>query len=346
MRLDLIIPDLFLPLPPGGAFDIYSQPALPDLETLFARATRTTASGSDLESYLLAHFGAPPTQSGIAALSLLADGGQAENRYWMRVDPVHLQAQRDKLALVCGELMAITEMEANALVGALNQHYADDDMKFFCPRPERWYVTSSHSPDLITHPLPQVAGQAINDKLPSGPDGKLWQSRMNEMQMLLHMHPVNQAREDAGLPLLNSVWFWGGGALPAVPARPARHCWADETLTRGLARAAGCPSHPLPQNAEAWIKEAAPNSEHLIVWDAPRRAAQYGDYAAWHACLAQFEAQWAKPLLRALRDGRIERLNLHTVSAHSVQTFSLNRAAAWRFWRRRKSLKHYAPTFS
>jgi len=231
-------------------------------------------------------------------------------------------------------------------VDALNQHYADDDMKFFCPQPERWYVTSSRSPDLITHPLPQVAGQAINDKLPSGPDGKLWQSRMNEMQMLLHMHPVNQARENAGLPILNSVWFWGGGTLPTVPAHPARHCWANETLTRGLARAAGCPTHSLPQNADAWLKDAKPSNEHLIVWDTPRRAAQYGDYAAWHACLAQFETQWAKPLLRALRDGRIDKLTLHVVSTDSVQTFNLNRAAVWRFWRRRKSLKQYAPTVS
>lgn len=346
MILDLIIPDLFLPLPPGGALDIYPQQPLPDLETLLARASRAAASGSDLESCLLAHFGAPPIQSGIAALSLLADGGQPENRYWLRADPVHLQAQRDKLVLVCGELMAITQNEANALVDALNQHYADDDMKFFCLQPERWYVTSNRIPDLVTHPLPQVAGQAINDKLPSGADGKLWQSRMNEMQMLLHMHPVNLARENAGLPILNSVWFWGGGTLPAIPPRPARRCWADETLTRGLARAAGCPTHPLPSNADAWLNQAAPNAEHLIVWDQPRHAAQYGDYAAWHACLAQFETEWAKPLLRALRDGRVDRLNLHAVSAHSVQTFSLNRAATWRFWRRRKSLKQYAPAIS
>jgi len=130
VKLDLIIPDLFLPLPPGGALDIYVQLTLPNLEALLARATRTTASGKDFESYLLAYFGAPPTQSGIAALSLLADGGQPENRYWLRADPVHLQAQRDKLVLVCGELMAITQNEANALVDALNQHYADDDMKF------------------------------------------------------------------------------------------------------------------------------------------------------------------------------------------------------------------------
>ncbi|OFZ69158.1 MAG: hypothetical protein A2Z01_05185 [Betaproteobacteria bacterium RBG_16_58_11] len=82
------------------------------------------------------------------------------------------------------------------------------------------------------------------------------------------------------------------------------------------------------------------------MWDQPRHAAQYGDYAAWHACLAQFETEWAKPLLRALRDGQIGQLTLHAVSARSVQTFSIDRAAAWRFWRRRKSLKQYAPIVS
>ena len=346
MLVNLIIPDLFLPQPPGGALDIYTQLALPHLETLLARATGEAKLGSDLESYLLAHFDVSVTSSGIAALTLLADGGQAENYYWLRADPVHLQAQRDNLVLVCGELMAITQNEANALVHALNQHYADDDMKFFCLHPERWYVSTSRSPDLITHLLPQVAGQAINDKLPSGPDGKLWRQRMNEMQMLLHTHPVNQARENAGLPPLNSVWFWGGGTLPSVQPRPARHSWADEALARGLAHAAGSTTHPLPQNADAWLNAAAPSAEHLIVWDAPRRAAQYGDYAAWHACLAAFETQWAQPLMRALRNGRVDKLTLHAVGTQSVQTFSVNRAATWRFWRRRKPLKQYAPSVS
>jgi hypothetical protein len=41
-----------------------------------------------------------------------------------------------------------------------------------------------------------------------------------EAQMTLHGHPLNAAREAAGQRPINSVWFWGCGAMPtrALPA--------------------------------------------------------------------------------------------------------------------------------
>ena len=49
------------------------------------------------------------------------------------------------------------------------------------------------------------------------PDGAInWMRLQNELQMVLHAHPVNAAREDAGKPTINGVWFWGGGVMPKL----------------------------------------------------------------------------------------------------------------------------------
>jgi len=45
--------------------------------------------------------------------------------------------------------------------------------------------------------------------------------------------------------------------------------------------------------------------------------------------LAQLDRQWFKPLLSALRRGRLTRLELHAAG----RSVTLNPAAVWQFWR-------------
>jgi hypothetical protein len=44
------------------------------------------------------------------------------------------------------------------------------------------------------------------------PQQERWLKRLlTEVQMLLHHHPVNLARQEQGLPVINSLWCWAGG---------------------------------------------------------------------------------------------------------------------------------------
>jgi hypothetical protein len=54
--------------------------------------------------------------------------------------------------------------------------------------------------------------------LAGGADRGVWLRLQSEAQMLLHDHPVNRERAARGWPPLNSLWFWGGGALPPAGA--------------------------------------------------------------------------------------------------------------------------------
>ena len=145
---------------------------------------------------------------------------------WLRADPVHLQVNMDQLLLVPGSALQISAEDADALTTALNRHFAEDGLQFVAPHPNRWYVRLTHTAAVTHTPLDQVAGQNINDFLPQGADAMRWHQWLNEIQMLLYTHPANDAREQQGLPLIHSVWFWGEGTpqpgvMEGIRVRPA-----------------------------------------------------------------------------------------------------------------------------
>ena len=344
MRCTLLIPDLLPPQPAGGMLDLYHGLHLPDLQWLFARGALHGSPGLSLEAWLLKRFGCDTTLP-VASLSLRADGGAPTGAYWLRADPVYLQAQRDQLTLVDGALLAITASEADTLTTTLNQHFAPEQLHFIPAHPTRWYIACDTAPELMTQPLPAVAGKSINASLPSGAHGLHWNKIATEIQMLLHDHPVNQARETQAQPPINSVWFWGGGVCPSldVPLVAAEQMWANDALARGLALAANQSPQALPLNFDAFMAQAKGSGAHCVLWDDLRRAAWYGDHAAWRAGLTRLEADWIKPLCHALRRGIVSEVTLHAISAQGCLTVTIQRSARWRFWRRIKTLQHYLP---
>lgn len=340
MNLSLIIPDLLLPQAPNALLDRYQDLRLPALERLLARGTPHRSLGCTLESFLLKQFKVEGNDS-VTPYTWLADGGSTDESYWLRADPVYLQAQRGQLVLVDGAMLDITEAEADALCTTLNQHFVSDNLRFFPAHPARWYLALDRAPEISTVPLAQVAGQSVNDCLPRGNASQRWNQILNEAQMLLHTHPINTAREQRGQALINSLWLWGGGVAQALPPCSLQHIWANDALARGLALTVKVPCHALPQDAAACLANATPDAKQWVVLDGLRRAAWYGDDEAWRAGLAQMETHWFAPLEQALHAGRIRSLSLYAMNAQGLLTLHSKRVQCWYFWRRPKALTHY-----
>jgi hypothetical protein len=204
------------------------EPA-PALRRLLSRARATRFARQDQEATLLQAFGVVRQHDWpVAPLTWLGDGGSADERFWLRADPVHLRAERDALVLVDASRLKLEGAAVDSLVGSLNAHFDRDGLRFHAPAPARWYVSLPQAPDVATCPLSDVAGRSVNPLLPHGKDALTWHRRWNEVQMLLHEHPINQAREAAGEPSINSVWFWGGGTLPRVERRGFACVWGHD----------------------------------------------------------------------------------------------------------------------
>jgi hypothetical protein len=334
MSLHLLVPDLFPPFLRQG-----EAPRLPALETLLARGRHGETADPDGEAWLCRAFGVADCP--VAALTLLADGGEPGVGFWLRADPVHLELRRDGMALLQGGGLGISAEEAAALTAALNHHFARDGLTFHALRPERWYLHTATPPALETVPLSRVMHRYIGNSMPSGPDGPRWRAVLTEIQMVLHDHPVNAAREERGRHQVNSLWLWGGGPLAPVAPPPYGRVWADDPLAQGLAIAAGLPWAALPSSARELPKAGSPPAEVLVVLEALRRPAGNGDVSAWAEAARRLEQHWFAPLLSALKSATLGRLTLHAPDGDRTRVYTVERRDLWKFWRHRPALASY-----
>ena len=134
---------------------------------------------------------------------------------WICADPVHLRFHQERIILADAGAFEITEDEAFSLIAGLNQHFGEVG-EFHAATPRRWYLRLNQPCDLDTQPLSQVAGRRMDGELQNHGQMTRW---LNEVQMYLHTHPINQAREAQGLPSINSLWLWGCGQVDAPSHR-------------------------------------------------------------------------------------------------------------------------------
>lgn len=318
MHCSLFIPDFF------SSESVSPENCLAAAETLIARGRRKHQANAP-EAWLFERFGARRQRDWpVAPYTLLADGGAPQGHFWMRADPVHLSTGRDSLVFE-DTALDVSQSEAEALAEALNRHFGE--MLVFHPlRPERWYARFPATPEVDTTPPSAARGCAIKDALPQGADAMRFRALMNDVQMLLHEHRANAEREARGAPAINSVWFWGGGALAAPAARPFSIVLSDDPLARGLALAAGIPARQLPGNAQAVLSALAAEGMALVVLDSRS---------------ANLERDWFGPLLAALKEGRIGMLSLYLGRKDSLLEIETVRSDLRYFWRTRKPLQSY-----
>jgi len=295
----------------------------PALRTLLRHAQRERAG--DAADWLCRTFDVQRQQDApVAPFAALGDGLQPDG-YWLCADPVSLVLHRDSFALAeCTPALRLEQ--AQQLVDTFNRHFAADGMRFHAADARRWYLRLAQRPDLRTHPLAQVLGRDIQPYLPQGSDGLKWHGLLNELQMLLHAHPLNAELEQEGAMPVNSVWLWGGGELAAGAPQPGLSVWADDALARGLALAHQSRLAALPSSAQDWLQQAHDAGEHLVVQRslAPNAPQQELD---------RLENDWFAPLLDMLRKGNVARLTLH-LAGETVNSFTVTRADLWKFWHR------------
>ena len=177
-------------------------------------------------------------------------------------DPVHLRADRDTARLVPAAMLSLSDAEADALLQAINEFLAEDDLRLSRSDACHWYMHGMDGSALLTYPPEFLSQRNASAFLPEGEASGDWKRLMTELQMLLHSHPVNTQREQRGLMPVNSLWFWGGAPLAASSDEPTppRRIHADEPFAVALARHLGLECLPLDEFDPAGV-----DSDVLVV---------------------------------------------------------------------------------
>ena len=352
IALTLSIPELLNPLRVKEANEALETLKLPALQTFVAKADSFAAKPQSpyaLSSYL---FHQPVVLDCNAALASVMASVEIENYdssvYWLRVDPVQMIADRDSLVLIPSQDLAISEAESKALLATFNAHFEQDKVVLEYATAQHWYLRMAFPVDLNTHTLDSVAYQPVDERYPSGNAANYWRKMINETQMLFFTHPVNEARREAGLPEINSIWVWGEGLLneSAIVERPEARVWSNNVYLQGLATLANASVASSPANYAEWKAKkdslTAQNagggdiSHHMIQLDDLSNTLNTMQQSDWLNALYLLEKEWFEPLLCAMKNGKIGSLLLEfggEFRYHMTPNY-LNR-----FWRLKSSLK-------
>ncbi|MBL8515514.1 MAG: hypothetical protein JNM76_00980 [Betaproteobacteria bacterium] len=338
MPLTLLVPDLF----PPAAFPT-DWPSTPGLDTLLSKGRLERGDPMTQEDWLLNAFslrGAP-----VAALRRLSARAElmpesavasADADHWLCADPVHLRIERDHLQLISAAQFTLTAGEAEALVRTLNPHLAQDGLEIRVISPTEWIVHVAATAPPATTPLWRVADKSIFEHLPGEAGGIDWKRLGNEIQMLLHEHPVNVARESRGEPPISSVWFWGGDALTAEPGLAPEFIYSEDTLTRGLAVHGKSEYRVTPPTFAHWYDSRPEAGMSLVVLDDLSRAVRAHDAAGWRAALETMERNWFQPVMQAVWDKRLPMVRAVFPGERHTQYLHLARLDLWKLWRSRR----------
>lgn len=276
-----------------------------------------------LEPTLLTYCDLAPTTA-LAALCACHDlGPTARELDLLRADPVHLHADPNRVLVYGPAHLDLHADEADALLELLQREFP----ALGCRRgaaPTRWYLTR---PPEVSGSAPSVQwlhGRSLTPFMPGDSAGRAWRRWLNDVQMVLHDAPVNRARAARGLPVVNGLWWFGGGdPVPVTRAPGTRLLIGNDVLLAGIAAATGFAWRSVATPAECLAAVRA-GAEVVIVGGGAFGTAD----TAPELALDQIETRWLPVLLGALRWRRLARLQFETATHRA--TLGWRHGLAWR----------------
>lgn len=293
----------------------------PALATALGRGDVLDAEATGERAQLLRHFEVLPRGWPVAALTRQRDAGDAAGSTWLRADPAWVRPDISGARLfACGEGLQPTQVDCDALLPALRPLFGDAGFPLDAPVPSRWYLRLPPGSKLPAFADPSDAlGADVFEFLPADQDGdaalgRRWRSLLNEAQILLHNHPWNERRVAVGKPPINSLWFWGGGAMPDHVHSDAVQVETDDVLLAAFAAAAGC------EFRESGSRFSPEDS------DVDRLVDLRG-----HRDLPTTSHDWLLPAIAAMNRRRANEIRL---DFPDVAGLRLQPGQRWRFWRK------------
>jgi hypothetical protein len=232
--------------------------------------------------------------------------------------PVHYVAEMSNVRLPVDGVLPLERPEAEKLAADFNRVWSDAGLRLVTGRRADLFCVIDEPLEAATRDPEDVLGRHIENHLPTGAGAPRLRQLMSEIEMWLFEHEVNRKRSADAAPVVNGLWLWGGGAaLPSLPRiegwtageDPMFKAWADGGTGTWIGTGTGS---KLPSQTTSGV---------AVIVTQPG-ATQWRD----------MESNWLRPSLRALRSGRIGRLDLS--AGH--RCFSVSAASRWRFWRRHR----------
>ncbi len=327
IQVDLVLPGLFKL--PATEIDVERfNNDFPALKRLLRFANRQPNNLHDIDAMLSDCLGFDPSTK-IPFASAFAKGKsaeQAENEVLFR--GVHLKPDlRNAFVMPLDENDEYLE-DLNILINDLGELFKQD-----CDTKDLgsgyWMMRSKicQPPAHYPHYL-SIVGRKVDQYVEQSRSALPWYQLINEIQMFLHAHEVNQKRQINGQLPINSLWCWGGGSF--LPPQRQKQIWyCDDNLIQAYSRRSGIRDQPLKNIAHTDFYQ-----ETLIVDFSILQALKSTIDQDPGSLLSKIEMQVFKPLLKAVTKGQVD-LRLRAGGDFDLL---LTGRSMLKFWRRTTSL--------
>lgn len=293
------------------------------------RLTETTGAAlaradftEDQSTQLRRAFDVLPRGWPVAAVTRQRDVGDAGAAVWLRADPAYIRPDLGGARLMAyGEALGLDAADIDAFLPPLKPLFGDFGFLIDAPAPSRWYLQLPAGARVPTFADPEQAlGADLIDQIPgsepdvarASADSRRWRSLLSESQVLLHNHPRNAERIEAGLAPVNSLWFWGAGRLPDHVRSEHDELLSDDESLGAFALLAGVAVAPLPPRWQDPMGNRLIDLRHV-------------------RDLALLQSDWLQPMQDALA---ARRLDCAVVDFADGSRYLLAASQRWRFWRR------------
>jgi hypothetical protein len=202
---------------------------------------------------------------------------------WLIAEPIECQADSQAIYCLGTAHLNIDQREANQLIESLNQHLIPAGMRLYAPEPMRWLLALPAPLQVQTQSLNTIVNRALSQT----------PSLFTELQMLLHKHPINLAREAAGKPQIHACWLSGEGKLPVLSKRPTVAVITEDPLTRVLANWIDAQPSQMLNSLESTLEEQGGDFSEMVICLKAAHHAVALEHNDMKALLAQ---RWGKRL--------------------------------------------------
>ena len=134
--------------------------------------------------------------------------------YWLRFDPANAQPDINGVVMLgFGQMLNIRDDERSALLTSLSELLAEHDVVMHWPQPDRAYLgVPLHVALPSFTPTWDVLGEDLLEYFPGGEvrddASRWWRALINDVQIALHDHPVNEQRRLQRIHPINLFWPW------------------------------------------------------------------------------------------------------------------------------------------
>ncbi|MDX1914953.1 MAG: hypothetical protein SFU55_05155 [Methylophilus sp.] len=235
-----------------------------------------------------------------------------DTQHYLLVQPVSLQVQRDRVFL--SEIVQLSAEEYEVLSDLFNQHFAEEGIKFIQSTTQQyWFVELDAALQFNTYLAQKVLYQDVHPFKLKGPDAQVFNKIMNEAQMLLYEHPINERRLAQEKAAVNSVWCSGNGQFSIDPENRISALVGQGVLIEGLATYCQIPLF-------ADFHRLKPSPEHALM------LSETMDGVDWNH------------LFHMVKKRTVNQLTIYLPNMNHTLQIQLSHWDCWKFWKRLPNL--------